>query len=85
MKPDPEVAKIVNFYQSQLPKDLEEEIALCQESLNSTTEHCRSKGTLKKQWVFLFFIETTMCNLVADAIQNYFKVDLGFANGGLVR
>lgn len=69
---DPITKERVDYWQSQLPKDSNDPIALIGKTLRSSTESVRTK-------------ETNFANLYADALRNAFDSDIGFLTGGSVR
>ncbi len=67
---DPEIAERVAFYAEKIDHELDQPIALCLSSLDS-------RGTRS--------CETTMGNLIADALMFSLKADLCLINGGAIR
>ncbi len=67
---DPEAAKKIAYYSQTVDKELSHQIAVCSTPLDSTDVR---------------FSETTMGNLVADAMRSYFQADLAIMNGGGIR
>eukprot|EP00817_Percolomonadidae_sp_ATCC50343_P001413 CAMPEP_0117423048 /NCGR_PEP_ID=MMETSP0758-20121206/3767_1 /TAXON_ID=63605 /ORGANISM="Percolomonas cosmopolitus, Strain AE-1 (ATCC 50343)" /LENGTH=491 /DNA_ID=CAMNT_0005206037 /DNA_START=104 /DNA_END=1579 /DNA_ORIENTATION=- len=70
--PDPPVKKIVDKYMSELPDSLNQIIGLLTTPLDSSTEKVRSK-------------ETSMGNLLADAVKFIFDTEFVLVNGGTLR
>jgi len=68
--PDPAVGARVAYYADQVDQALSEQIAICQTSLDSTT--VRSS-------------ESTMGNLIADALKLALHADIAIVNGGGIR
>ncbi len=69
---DPEIAKLVAKYEDQLGKELDVPVG------KTTVELVSKRGDVRTR-------ETTMGNLIADAIRAGVKADIGFTNGGGIR
>lgn len=70
--PDPEIAKLVAAYEAKLSKDLDVPVG------KTTTELVSKKGEVRTR-------ETTMGNLIADALRSGVKADVAMTNGGGIR
>jgi len=68
--PDPIIEAKVDSYSARIQEELSQEIAVCKTPLDSTDVRC---------------CETTMGNLVADALKTHLGADLVLINGGGIR
>ncbi len=72
VKPDPEIAAIVAGFNKELDASLNVAVGKSSVELDSRRAMVRSR-------------ETTMGNLIADAIRDGVSADIGYANGGGIR
>ena len=70
--PDPQVAALVKQYEDELSRELDVVVGTTTIELDSQRVNVRSK-------------ETTMGNLIADAIRDGVGAEIGFTNGGGIR
>ena len=70
--PDPQVAAIVKGFEDELSRELDVVVGTTTVELDSQRSSVRS-------------METTMGNLIADAIRDGVGAEVGFANGGGIR
>lgn len=70
--PDPQVAALVKEYEDELNKELDVTVGTTSVELDSQRSSVRT-------------METTMGNLIADAIRDGVGADIGFTNGGGIR
>ncbi len=72
VEPDPEIGKLVAAYEEALDKELDVPVGKTEVALDSVRANVRTK-------------ETTMGNLIADAIRAGVGADVGLTNGGGIR
>jgi 5'-nucleotidase / UDP-sugar diphosphatase len=69
-EPDSSLEERVSFYANRIDEELSQKIAICETALDSSNVRIQ---------------ETTMGNLIADALRKRFNADIALLNGGSIR